>query len=155
MNDDNQIVGYFVSGPTLDYSDSEARQKNLLDEAKLFRSYIWGENGLVKKTNHLNFSNYGDDLRLVLFQFYLKPSLLETESLHELEGYRKKEKSIGFVIAVTDEKFFTKDESKRKQFIMESILQKVATLKELITRKELDTNVDLLQSDLLECLINH
>ena len=70
------------------------------------------------------------------------------ENLKEIEGYRKKEKAIGIPIIITDDNFFNRTEAERYYFLKESMLKKLDLLAEVIKKKKLDTNVELLKSDL-------
>lgn len=64
-----------------------------------------GDRGFCEKLKKLNNDDYGKDLKLVLFQFYLYPIAYELDNLKAIERYRKNEKSIGIPIIVTDENF--------------------------------------------------
>lgn len=148
MKENKNILGCFVSGPTLTFGGSEEEDNYLLAQGELFRSYIWGPNGISNFLKQLNYENYGTDIELILFQFYAKPSLLQLESLKEMENYRKKEKAIGVNIIVTDDNFFNKSETERILFLKKSIAYKLDLLSELVKKKRLDTKVDLIKSDL-------
>ena len=73
-------------------------------------------------------------------------------ALKEIENYRKKEKSIGVSIVVTDENFFNKSEEGRYNFLKDSILQKLGLLNESVKKKKLDTNMELLIDDVKKVL---
>ena len=96
----------------------------------------------------LDRSNYGKDLELVLFQFYVKPIPELLTCLKEIEAYRKKERAIGIPIIINDENFFSKTERGRYDFLGEIILAKMNLLAEVVKRRKLDTNMSLLVSDL-------
>ena len=103
MNDN--ILGSFVS-ITNPYSDATQEEKETaFEQGELFRLYIWGGKGICDKLKKLHHVNYGKDIKLVLFQFYVNPISFELEHLKEIESYRKKEKSIGIPIIVNEEKF--------------------------------------------------
>ena len=126
-NEKNEIFGCFVSQPT----DSRWSQEKL--------------DFIMKK---LDRSNYGKDLELVLFQFYVKPIPELLTCLKEIEAYRKKERAIGIPIIINDENFFSKTERGRYDFLGEIILAKMNLLAEVVKRRKLDTNMSLLVSDL-------
>lgn len=132
--------------------DPEKSEKEFFNIAEMFRPYLWGSNGISDMLKKLKNDDYGHDLKLALFQFYVKPTLNEIEALKEIESYRKSEKSIGIPIIVTDENFFNKSEEERYDFLKRSILQKLDLLEEVVKRRKLDTNIDLLRKDLRKVL---
>lgn len=147
MNDDKNIFGCFVS-VTNPFPDASQASKDLATEqGKLFRSYIWGDKGVCDTLNKLNNEHYGKDLKLALFQFYVNPIAYELDNLKEIEAYRTKEKSVGIPIIVNDENFFNKSEEGRYSFLKQVILQKLDLLAEVVKKKKLDTNMDLLKND--------
>ncbi|MCV9926617.1 hypothetical protein OIU83_03095 [Flavobacterium sp. LS1R49] len=133
--------------------DPNLSEQDFIDLADMFRTYIWGEKGICDPLKKLKHENYGKDLILILFQFNVNPSSLELLHLKEIENYRKKEKSIGIPIIVNNENFFNKNESERYDFLRESILQKLDLLEELVKKKKLDTNMELLKADVKNVLI--
>lgn len=148
MNDDKNILGCFFKvgfDPNLNEQDSS-------DLANTFRSYIWGKKGICDTVKKLKHEDYGKDLKLALFQFNVKPTPIELQRLKKIESYKKKEKSIGIPIIVTDENFFSKSEDGRYRFLKQSILQKLDLLAEVVKKKKLDTKMDLLKSDLQKLL---
>jgi len=100
----------------------------------------------------LRHEDYGKDLVLVLFQFYVNPIPEWLTKLKEIESYRKKEKAIGIPIVVNDEDFFNKTEKERRRFLEKSIFQKLDLLAEVIKRRKLDTDINRLASDLKKYL---
>jgi hypothetical protein len=138
--DTPNIMGCFVSITKSEFGDDE--------QGREFRSYIWGQKGICDTLKQLNHKDYGNDLVLILFQFYVNPLPIQSEGLKEIESYRKKEKSIGISIVVNDENFFNKPEKDRHLFLRQSILRKLGLLSEVISRRKLDTKIDLLKSDL-------
>ena len=144
MNDDNEIFGcFFKIG--FDPNKSEQEFKDL---ANTFRTYIGGEKGICNILKKLKHEDYGNDLILALFEFYVKPIPIEVHSLKEIGSYRKSEKSIGIPIIVNDENFFNKSEEGRYNFLKQSIFQKLDVLNEVVKKRKLDTNMDLLKADL-------
>jgi len=72
METNDNIFGCFFQvrfDPNLDEQDFV----NLANE---FKPYIWGDLGICDKMKKLKHYNYGNDLKLVLFQFYVKPTSL-------------------------------------------------------------------------------
>jgi len=148
MNLNPNIIGCFVSGPATIYGDDEEITLAASQKGEEFSKYIWGEAGICNNLKKLMHENYGRDLRLILFQFYLNPIQYELEHLKEIESYRKKEKAIGIPIIINNENFFNKSERDRYRFLRESILGKIKLLSETIKAKKLDTNTELLMADL-------
>ncbi|OCB70732.1 hypothetical protein B0A79_13870 [Flavobacterium piscis] len=143
MNDNENILGCFVSANIGDVMGPE------------FRSYIYGENKIEKTLKILKNKDYGQDLKLILFQFYINPIPYLLNNLKEIESYRKKEKSIGIPIVINEDNFFSKNESERYDFIRESLLHKIDLLAEVSKKNKLDINIELLKSDLKKILINY
>ena len=148
MENENCILGCFVfiteAGVTADQET-----KNLATNQGIwFRSYIWGENGIGKTLKKLNRESYGSDMSLILFEFYVNPIPYMLQNLKEIEAYRKKEKSIGIPIIVNAENFFDQSEEGRYNFLKQSIFQKLDILAEVVKKKKLDTNIELLKADL-------
>lgn len=145
MSEDN-IFGCFVK-TTADSTLNN--QEQVFEKGKLFRTYIFGEKGINHQFKELINSHYGDNLKLILFQFYVY-------LLQDLEpvDYRQKEKSIGIPIVINDENFFNKLEEDRYRFLKESILQKMDLLAEVVKKRKLDTDIEKLKHDLKEVL-NH
>ncbi|MDR0575277.1 MAG: hypothetical protein LBG96_14875 [Tannerella sp.] len=155
MDNSINIFGCFVS-ITEAYPDVSQAIKDLASEqGDLFRIYIWGNKGLCDTLKKLKHEDYGRDLKLALFQFYVNPIPIQVQSLKAIENYRKKEKSIGIPIIITEENFFSKTDKERYDFLQESILQKLDLLAEVVKKKKLDTNVSLLKSDLLKLFTSH
>ena len=151
-NMSENILGCFISCPAV-YYDADQKTKDLASEqGELFRAYIWGEKGICETLKKLKHQDYGEDLILILFQFYVCPLPIELEDLKEIERYRKKEKAISIPIIVNNENFFSKSEEARYAFLKQSILKKLDLLAEIVKRRKLDTKMDLLKSDLEEVL---
>jgi hypothetical protein len=148
MNDNKDILGCFVSGGSAYFEDSQEVKNIAKEKGALFTKYIWGEKGISDNLKKLKHIDYGQDTMLILFQFYVNPIPYELQYLKEIENYRKKEKSIGVPIIITDENFFNKSEERRYDFLKQAILQKLDLLAELVKKKKLDTNMELLKSDL-------
>jgi hypothetical protein len=148
MDSKNDILGCFVSSGEF-FSDAPQEEKNLvLEKGALFRTYIWGENGISAALKKLKRETYGEDLMLILFQFYVNPLPITLQNLKEIGAYRKKGKSIGISICVNDENFFNKSDEARRALLKNAILQKLDLLAEVVGRRHLDTNIKLLKTDL-------
>lgn len=148
MSDDKNIFGCYVSYPSLMYDATELQKENAKKQGDLFRQYIWGDKGICDTLKKLNQDDYGKDLKLALFQFYVNPIAYELDNLKEIEGYRKKEKSIGIPIVVNDNNFFNQTEEGRYNFLKQSIFLKLELLAEVVKKKKLDTKIEQLKVDL-------
>ena len=152
MSNTENIFGCFVSA-TQPYPDASQETKDLaLEQGRLFRSYIWGDEGICSTVKKLKHEDYGKDLKLALFQFYVNPLPIEIQNLKVIEEYRKREKSIGIPIIINGENFFSKSEEGRYGFLKQSILQKLDLLAEVVKQKKLDTNIEQLKADLQKIL---
>lgn len=152
INDDKNIFGCFVSYPSLMFDATEEQRVNAKNQGDLFRTYVWGDKGICDTLKKLNNADYGNDLKLALFQFNVNPMEMVKQALKEIEPYRKNEKSIGISIIITDENFFSKTEEGRYSFLKQSIFQKLDLLAEVVKKKKLDTKMDLLKADLQKVL---
>lgn len=144
---DNIFGCYFQVG-----FDPGLSEKDFTHIADTFSYYIWGEKGICNTLKKLKHEHYGHDLKLALFQFYVKPTPIEVKRLKEIESYRKNERSIGIPIIVNDENFFSKSEEDRFSFLKQSVLKKMDLLAKAVKKKKLDTNMKQLQIDLQEIL---
>jgi hypothetical protein len=144
MSKDNSLFGCFVK-TTADSTFNNEEQ--VFEKGKLFRTYIFGEKGIDKQLKEIRNIDYGSDLELILFQFYVY--LLQ--DLEPME-YRKREKSIGIPIVIDDKNFFDKSEEERYSFLKQSIFQKLDLLAEVVKKKKLDTKMEQLKTDLQKLL---
>ncbi|MFZ1520026.1 MAG: hypothetical protein WAU11_14700 [Ignavibacteriaceae bacterium] len=151
MSNSNEILGCFVSGPSIHYNFDQNQIEIAEEKGKIFRNYIWGLNGICEKLRVLKNHSYGNDLELVLFQFYVNP-LSEEKNKKEIERYRKKEKSIGLSVIVDDSNFFNKSEEERQQYLKKIILSRLDLLNKVIKRNNLDTMLEALKMDVQELL---
>lgn len=134
--------------------DPRLGEQEAMNIANTFRTYIWGEKGICDILKKLKHEDYGKDLILTLFEFYVKPTPIEFEKIKDIGSYRKNEKSIGIPIIVNDENFFSKSEEGRISFLKQSVLQRLDLLAEVVKKKKLDTKMDLLKADLQKLLRN-
>ncbi len=151
INSKDNIFGCYISGPSLNYDASEADEVLAQEKNDLFREYIWGNDGIDHVLKELKHEEYGQDIKLILFQFLLNPLDFEVSSLKEIEGYRKREKSIGVNIIITDNNFFEKNHIERISLLKESILDRLRDLKKIHQDSgKLDTRFDLLENELVK-----
>jgi len=149
---ENSILKCFVSVTTGSYNDTQEQIDLATEQGREFRSYIWGEKGISNNIEQLNFADYGSDLKLILFQFYVNPDVVETQSLLEIEKYRKKEKAIGIPVIINSLNFFNKGENERNEFLKKCFIQKLDILEKVIIKEKLDTNIEKLKKDLVAIL---
>lgn len=135
MNTKESILGCFVSSVNGDINGD------------LFRKYIWGNNGICNKINQLSHDNYGNDILIILLQFYVNPIPYLQDHLKEVDTYRKNEKSIAVNIVINNENFFVKSEMERYNFLNQIIIEKLEAIEKVVKKKKLDTNIQTLISD--------
>lgn len=152
MENNKNIFGCFVSYQALSYKSKETEKLKSKEQGDLFRSYIWGEKGISTDLKRINNEDYGKDLMMILFQFYINPIEQELMKLKEIESYRKKEKAIGIPIIVNDENFFNQNEKNRILFLKESIINKILLVEKVVKKRQLDTNIEKLKLDLYNML---
>jgi hypothetical protein len=126
--------------------DPNLKEEDFSHLDKISSPYIWGDEGISNKLKKLEYKNYGNDLELVLFKFHIKPTSVELGK-REIGNYSKKEKSIAIPVVIDDNNFFSKSETQRVSFLKEIVLRKMDLLEDVIKKKSLDTNFELLKSD--------
>ena len=144
---DTNIFACFVSYPSLVADVSEQTKDEAIKKGDMFRSYIWGEAGLDRFLKKIQYSDYGQDLKRILFQFYVLPCDYERVHIRDIENYRKREKAIGISIIIESD-FFQYSDAQRKYILVSSIISKIEELKEIIEKNRLDTNFERLVLDL-------
>ncbi|MDB5029334.1 hypothetical protein [Mucilaginibacter sp.] len=147
MEENSNILGCFVFGASVYFEDDQRTKDLAAEQSKLFSSYIFGEKGISDIIKKLKHEDYGKDIILILFKFYVKPIPYLLQNLKEIENYTKNEKSIGIPVIITEENFFYKSEEERYDYLKQSILQKLDILAEVIKKKKLDTSMELLKAD--------
>lgn len=140
---DTNIFACFVSYPSLVADVSEQTKDEAIKKGDMFRSYIWGEAGLDRFLKKIQYSDYGQDLKRILFQFYVLPCDYERVHIRDIENYRKREKAIGISIIIESD-FFQYSDTQRKCILVSSIISKIEELKEIIEKNSLDTNFEQL-----------
>ena len=151
---DTNIFACFVSYPSLVADVSEQTKDEAIKKGDMFRSYIWGEAGLDRFLKKIQYSDYGQDLKRILFQFYVLPCDYERVHIRDIENYRKREKAIGISIIIESD-FFQYSDAQRKYILVSSIISKIEELKEIIEKNRLDTNFERLVLDLKQELSSY
>ena len=113
----------------------------------MVKEYLWGENGLKNQFSSLKWQEYGTDIVLILFEFYVNPIPYLRGNLKEIGSYRRKEKSIGIPTILDNENFFRLNENEQRNFLNEKIVAKLVLVKEKVKRNKLDFNIDGLITD--------
>ena len=151
---DTNIFACFVSYPSLVADVSEQIKDEAIKKGDMFRSYIWGEAGLDRYLTNIQYSDYGQDLKRILFQFYVLPCDYERVHIRDIENYRKREKAIGISIIIESD-FFQYSDAQRKCILVSSIISKIEGLKDVIEKNRLDTNIEQLVLDLKQELSSY
>ncbi len=123
-SNNGEIIGFYAS-----FNENDP---NL----ELFRSYLWGKNGLKNELSHLKWRSYGQGLELILFQFYVNPGAFLKTNLKQIESYRSKEKSIGIPVII-DNQFFNMTGQERQIFFSETIISRLELVKIKVKRNKL------------------
>ncbi len=116
MKSETSMIKFYAS-LTQKYNESEKEKKAKELQFAVFRSYIWGEDGLSKLLEKIDSGKYGADLELILLQYEVFPDREAEANLSEIERYRPKERSIGIPVVVNSENFFDKNENERRKFL--------------------------------------
>lgn len=140
MKTNNSFISFFISSTLGD------------EKGSIFHSYVWGDQGIGHLLKPLKHEIYGQDLLIILFQFYVNPEKYLLDNLIEIESYRKKEKSIGIPVIITESNFFKKSEMQRLTFLRNTIIDKLYLLKKVIESHQLDVNIQLLRVDIEKIL---
>ncbi len=151
--ENTNILAFFISYPSLPIDAAEKTSEEAIKNGDEFRSYIWGGKGIDVLLKSLSYADYGRDLKRILFQFYIMPCDYERIHIKEIEQYRKKEKSIGIPVVV-ERSFFQFSETERKEFLVSSMLSKFDLLRNIVEKKNLDTNIEKLVYDFKQKIEN-
>ncbi len=132
---ENNIIGVYAS------FGFEEPNKEFVKEL------LWGENGIKNQFSSLKSQNYGTDIMLILFEFYVNPIPYLRGNLKEIGSYRKKEKSIGIPTILDNETFFNLNKNEQNLFLKNTILNKLTLVKEKVKRNKLNFRIDELIID--------
>jgi hypothetical protein len=140
MVNTNKLYGFFLS----------AEDRTL---ANYFRNYLWNENEFLSKIKNIEFKKYGNDIELILLEFYINPNTIYLKNIKEIERFNKRRKSIGIPIILNDDNFISKSEKERNSFLKENIEKKLDLLVKKIKKNKLDTAYTKLKNDTLNNFI--
>ncbi|MBO7608098.1 MAG: sel1 repeat family protein [Paludibacteraceae bacterium] len=144
---DNNILGCTV----IIYPDCDESEEKKLERDRIgkeFRTLIWGEDGeggIAQKLKDIPYEPYGNDLEFILLDFQVTPTAYVRDAIKDVDGYSKKEKSIGVNIII-EEDFFTLSQEEQFNHVKRAILSRLDMLKRTVTRRKLDTDIDKLTS---------
>ena len=117
-----------------------------------FSAYIWGDKGYVKLLKEILSKNYGNDLELLLIQYYVeedyKPGWSPEKS--RLSNYSNKNKDIAVAFSVTKDKFHNVSEGERRKFVAETTLQAIDLVEERLGKRKLDIDFKRLRKDVVK-----
>lgn len=148
MEKKDNIFNCYISISLGTFGITTKEEKSVLEnQGKVFRSYIFGENGLCNRLKSLCKTIYGHDLDSILLMFYVNPTDLYKMNLREIERYRKKERGIRIPIIIDESNFFNKSIQDRNIYMKETLLFRLNLLRKVVLSNKLDTNVDLLIKD--------
>lgn len=142
----DELLGCYVSAST-NANLSKEEQELAFAKGREFRKYIWGNNALTSLFKDIKAELYGQDIKLILLEFYLNPLPQQSQYLENGFSYKRKEKAIGVPIRI-DENFFNKNMNDRFKYLKNIICIKMESLKLFISAKNLDTRIDLIIEDL-------
>lgn len=154
MRNTQEIIGCYISITEGNYNANQKTKDIASEQGDLFKDYIFGEKGISEVLKKMKHQDYGQDIELILFQFYVNPLPIEIENLKDIENYKKKEKAIGVPVIINNENFFSKSKQERLVFLKQIIISKLDLLAQVVANKKLDTNTELLKSDLEKLLAN-
>lgn len=152
MEAKENIFGSFIMYPFLMADASEEESSKAKEKGDTFKAYIWDEeSGLDSRMKTLLYPKYGNDLRLILFQFFVTIWESERKNYKPIERYRPKEKSIGLSFFI-EEEFFGMSDKERKKYISSLIWERLNQLAVKMKKRKYDTDFDLLLADAKEIL---
>lgn len=102
---DTNIFACFVSYPSLVADVSEQIKDEAIKKVICFVPIFGAEAGLDRYLKNIQYSDYGQDLKRILFQFYVLPCDYERVHIRDIENYRKREKAIGISIIIESDFF--------------------------------------------------
>ena len=132
------MIGYYIS-----CGDEQV--------CEVFTPYVWDKYGFDTLLKSKLQQNYGNDMSLLLIQYYVEgefSSYLPEQP--KVGNYMKKSKDIIVAIGVTREVFHDKDEFQRREFIIDSTIDAIKLVKGKLIKKKLDIDFDKLMSDVQE-----
>lgn len=132
---DDNIFGFYAS-----FHSGETDQE-------LVKKYLWGDKGLKEQLKSLKWQSYGQDIHLILFEFYVKPITYLRDALKEMGSYRRKEKSIGIPVIIDQDNFFKLTDTDKQKFFHSTILKRLELLREKVKRNKLDLDIEKLKTD--------
>ena len=118
----------------------------------MFSPYIWGPSGLGTLLEPLRQKPYGDDLILLLIQFYVEGqfSYFYFPSQFKVKNYSTKNRDIAVVIPVTRSVFHEASEEQRREFVLRSTLEAISAVRARLEKRKVNVDFDRLVKDVEE-----
>lgn len=115
----------------------------------IFLPYIWREHGLGTLLDGDLQTDYGNDLNLLLIQYFVSNSASDFKDPYCLKigNYSKKLKDIRVPVAVTLPTFCVMSEVERRMFITISTLNAIEAVRVKLEKKKMDIDFDRLLID--------
>jgi hypothetical protein len=135
-NLDQKFVGILVA------FEIKEKQKEIIKE------YFWGKNGLSSKLAKLKRKDYGIDVEIILFQFYINPIPYLRNNLKEIANFKRKEKSFRIPVILNFGKFNRLADKEKELFMRKTLLNKLDLLYVRKNRNNFDLNIDKLKHDI-------
>jgi hypothetical protein len=138
------MIGYYISCGDTEVCD-------------VFTPYVGMEKGISTQIDAvLKKENYGNDMQLLLIQYYVEGRFSNyLPSQPKLGNYVKKNKDIAVAIGVTREQFHSRNEFERREFIVDSTLSAIKLVKERLLKKKLDIDFNRLIDDVQEITVEY
>jgi hypothetical protein len=117
----------------------------------IFKPYVWDKHGLDTLMKNKLAGDYGNDMELLLIQYYVEGKFSNyLPAQPKLGNYMKKSRDIVVAIGVPRESFHDRNEFERREFIVDSTLNAIKLVKERLIKKKLDVDFDKLTKDVRE-----
>ena len=114
----------------------------------MFSPYVWDKHGLDTLMKKKLAKNYGNDMELLLIQYYVEGKFSSYMPVQpKLGNYMKKSRDISIAIGVLREKFHNRNEFERREFIVDSTVNAIKMVKDRLRKKKLDVDFDKLIQD--------
>lgn len=128
------MIGYFI-------------RKGGPETGRVFNSQLNIYKKYIEK--YINIKKYGNNLSLILIQYYISGKFLEFNSSRtKLLNYLPKEKAIAFIMEVDHKDFLKLSDEGQKKFIIKTTLNSVLAVKKRLEKKNMDIDFNSLVNDL-------
>ncbi|MGZ3821556.1 MAG: hypothetical protein ACXVB6_13245 [Mucilaginibacter sp.] len=115
----------------------------------IFTPYIWNKHGLGTLIKNKLKGNYGNDLELLLIQYYVEGRFSSYLPISpKVSNYMKKSKDIAVAIGVPKILFHDRSEFERREFIVDTTIQAIKLVENRLSKRKLDIDFEELLKDL-------